>query len=64
MLFRDSPLLNLSTPTTNRCQIVKDKYFVMKFEIPVIDLQIKILQAVSFYIINNNLKSEQCLPIF
>ena len=65
---RDSPLLNLSTPTSkwtaNRCQIVKDKYFVKKFEIPVIDPQIKILQAVSFYIIKDNLKGEQCLTTF
>ncbi len=68
MLFRDSPILNSKTPTNrwtaHQCQFVKGKFFIMKFEIPVIEEEIKVLEAVSFYVVTSNEKGEQCLSTF
>lgn len=68
MLFKDSPLLKSDTPlsrwTAHTCQLVKDNYFVMRFEIPIIDHTIKILKASSFYVVKENEKGEQCMTTF
>lgn len=68
MLFRGSPLLNTTTPlrqwTAHSCQYAKERYFIMKFEIPVLAPGFVILKAVSFYIVTDGEKEEQCLTVF
>ena len=68
VLFEDSLLLNSTSRfkywTAHACEFVNDHILNMRFEIPIIYLSIKVLEAESFYIFEESEAEGQCLKSY